>query len=246
MSQFSFRAALVIVVLVSFAVLVARGRPLARFGLIEPLLYATGLHQPRGLLFRQDGTLLIAEAGGNDAAGAPIPGRVTIIGPTGEVTATVADASGPATATDLWSTTGPSAISAGTIGQEPVVLAGPAQSGQPGRLLRVVGEVPDLRLDPMLLLPVSSTPWGATTGPDGALYFTVPAANQLLRATSNPLPGEGPLVTSVTGFVGTDGSNLLPTGIAFGPDGALYVALFATTPGEAGSGKVVRVEPDGR
>jgi sugar lactone lactonase YvrE len=51
---------------------------------------------------------------------------------------------------------------------------------------------------------------------------------------------------TVADFVGSDGVNPQPTGVAVAPDGTVHVALFATVANRAGSGKVVRVEQDGR
>jgi hypothetical protein len=73
-------------------------------------------------------------------------------------------------------------------------------------------------------------------GPDGLIY-----ALELSDMASNPAPGNGKVVRVkrdgdieevVTGLV-------VPTGMTFGPDGALYVSNFGAAP--AGAGQILRI-----
>jgi sugar lactone lactonase YvrE len=79
------------------------------------------------------------------------------------------------------------------------------------------------------------------------VYAALPKANQLVRIQ---LPGGGAAdavsVTAVTGFVDSGQRNPLPSGAAVAPDGSVYVALFGPEPFQAGAGRIVRVEADGR
>ena len=74
-------------------------------------------------------------------------------------------------------------------------------------------------------------------GPDGLLY-----ALELSDMAGNPAPGNGKVVRVkrdgdieevVTGLV-------VPTGMTFGPDGALYVSNFGAAPG--GAGQILRID----
>jgi sugar lactone lactonase YvrE len=103
--------------------------------------------------------------------------------------------------------------------------------------------------------PPESNPWGLALGPDGNLYVTDAAGNDLLRV--NPTTGAIDLVVLFPGLPGTEPNEArggrneadpVPTGVAAAPGGGFFVAHL---PGEAGapppgSGKVVRVSPTGQ
>lgn len=98
-------------------------------------------------------------------------------------------------------------------------------------------------------LPTDGSAWAAAVDARGAVYATLPLANQLVRLSSARGTGDSDGVITaetVTGFLGTDGRNPLPAGLTVGPDGALYVTLFAAEGARTTGGKVVRVEADGR
>ena len=84
--------------------------------------------------------------------------------------------------------------------------------------------------------------WAVAASGDGTYLATVPAEGKLVRVA----PGGAAQTREIATFIGPDGVNPMPTGVAVAPDGTVYVALFATTPDRAGSGKVARVGPDGR
>lgn len=214
LSRYASRAALVLVVAVSFAALAARSRPLPRMsGAVEPLLYATGLSQPRAMLALGGGALLVAEAAAVPAhagSGSPAspaqdtpPGaRVVRVDAGGSLTPVPSDGMGLPAAALLWPDT---------------AAHGSSQSGALG----------------------GGTAWGLATDGRGGVFLTLAQENRLLRVTPS---GAQP----VTGFKGTGDRNPLPTGVARAPDGSVYVTLLATDALRPSTGKVVRVEEDGR
>ncbi len=84
-------------------------------------------------------------------------------------------------------------------------------------------------------LPSTATPWAITTGPDGNLWFTDDAGNQIwtispITHVAQPAPGRlSPK---------PDASEHGPTGIVAGPDGALWFT-------EQGQDKIGRMTTDG-
>jgi hypothetical protein len=69
-------------------------------------------------------------------------------------------------------------------------------------------------------------------------------ALELTTAPGNPAPGAGKVVRSVSGSISDVATGLtLPTGMAFGPDGKLYVSNFGAVPGAAGQIVQIEVEP---
>jgi sugar lactone lactonase YvrE len=95
-------------------------------------------------------------------------------------------------------------------------------------------------------------PYGFVVGPDGWLWVADAGGNTLLRV--NPEDGEIVLVTVFEGIPsplpnpnrgGAMESDPVPTGIAVGPDGTVYVALLPGFPFLPGSGKIVTVTADG-
>ena len=99
---------------------------------------------------------------------------------------------------------------------------------------------------------VDTHPYGLTAGPDGLLWVADAGGNDLL--TVDPATGE---VTVVAVFDGIPGplpnpnrdnameSDPVPTGVAFGDDGTVYVSLLGGFPFVPGSTKVVTVDADG-
>ncbi len=99
---------------------------------------------------------------------------------------------------------------------------------------------------------LESHPYGITAGPDGWLWVADSGANTLLRV--NPETGE---IVVVAAFEGLPGSvpnpqrngalelDPVPTAVAFDSAGNAYVSLLSGFPFPPGSGKVVKVTPQG-
>jgi DNA-binding beta-propeller fold protein YncE len=256
LQQASFPALIALVVIASFVYLVARGRPAARFGAVQPLLAVTGLTQPRGLAFSPDGTLLVAEGGSAAPAEAPSPGRVTALSPGGG-RLVVADGLPAAATQALFQQSGPSTLVRGPSGGDTAsfLFMGPSGEDLYGTVTRLLPADPQWRVDPLGSLsdrlgvqtPAPATPWGGSISGDGVVYVTLPFANQLVRLRAQNPAGAPPIDGAlVTGFIDSGQRNPLPTGVAVGDDGALYVTLFGAEPYRPGTGRVVRVQPDGK
>ena len=97
---------------------------------------------------------------------------------------------------------------------------------------------------------LESHPYGLTAGPDGLLYVAEAGANTLVQvdvvsqtakviAVFDGIPG--PLPNPYRG--GALESDPVPTGVAFGADGRIYVSLLPGFPFLPGSAKVVVVDP---
>jgi sugar lactone lactonase YvrE len=100
---------------------------------------------------------------------------------------------------------------------------------------------------------LDSHPYGLAAGPDGSLWVADAGGNDLLKV--NPSTGQIDLVAVFPGIPGpmanperggANESDPVPTGVAFGADGAAYVSLLPGAPFLPGSSKVVKVSADGR
>jgi hypothetical protein len=100
---------------------------------------------------------------------------------------------------------------------------------------------------------LDSHPYDIVAGPDGALWVTDAAANDLLRidpasgnietvAVFEGLPGPFPN----PGRGGAQESDPVPTGVAIGQDGNIYVSFLSGFPFLPGAAKVVQVSQDGQ
>ncbi|TAK24147.1 MAG: ScyD/ScyE family protein [Chloroflexota bacterium] len=98
-----------------------------------------------------------------------------------------------------------------------------------------------------LKLAAQSAPDGDTTianpfdmvmADDGALYVSDASANLIWRVAPDGAVRQHVIWTAI--------ENPVPTGLARGPDGALYVALFSPEPHARGAGRVVRFDAAGR
>jgi glyoxylase-like metal-dependent hydrolase (beta-lactamase superfamily II)/DNA-binding beta-propeller fold protein YncE len=97
-----------------------------------------------------------------------------------------------------------------------------------------------------------SHPYGLAAGPDGRLWVADAGGNDLLAA--DPATGEVTLQAVFEGIPGPlpnpnrDGAmemDPVPTGVAFGDDGTVYVSLLSGFPFVPGATKVVTVDADG-
>jgi hypothetical protein len=95
-------------------------------------------------------------------------------------------------------------------------------------------------------------PYGIATGPDGMLYVADAGANSLLRI--DPASGEIELVASFEPLPGVFPNpfinnelltDAVPTAVAFGQDGTIYVSFLSGAPFVPGSAKIVTVAEDG-
>lgn len=192
-------------------------------------------------------------------------GRVTRIGPGGTKTPVAANltsygpsegASGPAglvvVGDSLWTATGGAAALTPFIRLLPDELAVLRINRQTG----AVAKVADLGAYELANNPdgfvVESNPFGLAVGPDGTVYVADGGANTLLRV--NPATGQVTRATVFDGFPapqpnpargGRNEVDPVPTGVAVGADGAVYVALHRGGPPLPGGAKIVRVAPDG-
>jgi sugar lactone lactonase YvrE len=98
-----------------------------------------------------------------------------------------------------------------------------------------------------------SHPYGITAGPDGKLWVADAGANTLL--TVDPATGSVELIAVFDGVSSplpnpnrgdAMESDPVPTGVAVGDDGNIYVSFLPGFPFLPGSAKVVQVTPDGQ
>jgi hypothetical protein len=85
---------------------------------------------------------------------------------------------------------------------------------------------------------LDSHAYGLATGPDNQLYVADAGANAVFKV--NPTTGEVSLLASLAGRTGT-GPQSVPTGVAFGNDGTLYVSLLSGGPFPSGAARVVKI-----
>lgn len=99
---------------------------------------------------------------------------------------------------------------------------------------------------------LDSHPYGLTAGPDGNLWVADAGGNDLLKVNASTgqidlvavFPGiPGPMANPERG--GANESDPVPTAVAIGSDGSMYVSLLPGAPFLPGSSKVVKVSPDG-
>ncbi len=107
---------------------------------------------------------------------------------------------------------------------------------------------------------LNSDPYGVTPGPDGTLYVADAGANAVYRV--NPANGQVTLVSVIPGIIppasvpippggnpernGKAELDPVPTSVAIGPDGSLYIGLLSGGPFPQGAAKVLRLGADGK
>jgi DNA-binding beta-propeller fold protein YncE len=255
LSRLPFLATVAAVAILSFFWLAARSRPLRGGPGVEPVLYVSGLSQPRGLTVGPDGALYVAEGGWTGPGQNPVAGRVTRVTARNQSQVVVDGLPAAGAGQPLFAQSGPGALASDGAGL--VLFLGPAEGRPQGSVARIPASSPEGGgLGESLPLVLENTPqaspsapvsavWGAQSLPAGSLPAVLPLANLLVRVD----PGAG-RAAPVTPFVGAGGSNPLPSGVARSPDGTLVVAHFGTAPfgptNQVGGGRLVQVAADGR
>lgn len=214
--------------------------------------YVAGLTQPRGMALEPDGSLLIAEAGtlGDTPDDAPVAinrsGRVLRVTP-GRNTEVLADGlpfiHDRAGGTDV----GPADVA--LLGGERYLLTGEGHVPPARMLLRLTDAGPQPVADvqgfamrgntqAQMAGPagVQANPFAMVPTPAGdAFLLSDGASGRVLRAA---------LDGAITVFAEVPGMPPL-TGMAYGPDGRLYVAVFSVLPHTPGTGAVWAADESG-
>jgi hypothetical protein len=232
-------------------------------------LVATGLNNPRGIAFGPEGGLYVAEAG----YGGPVPcgvgpdGITSFFGPTGSVTRIDLERGTqeriitglPSKATASGATaSGPVDIAFQGRGDAMVIIG---NGGPPtGRAACAGGE----NLGTLIQVAASGN-WKIVadvaahelTNPDGRAIDTNPysvaisgsrrvvadaGGNDLVEVSPD---GSTSTLAVLPPVVGVFDSNPVPSSVAFGPDGALYVGELTGAPFPVGAASVFRLSPEG-
>jgi plastocyanin/sugar lactone lactonase YvrE len=201
----------------------------------EPIgVAAGGLTAPRGLAFGEDGTLYVAEAG----TGADDAGLAWI----GEGCAVQLVKGLPSRTSDLLGTVGAAGVA--ILGDDLYLLTATGNDDYPRGLYRVAGSgdvtlIADLgAVTPPIAI---DTPRGdfsdLAVAKDGSSFVVLDGEyGQVLRITPD---GE---ISLVAGYY--DADSLIPSAIATGPDGKIYVAELPRGVPAAGGATVSRYSPD--
>ena len=229
---------------------------------------ASGLDNPRGLDFAPNGALYVAEAGKGGGLGAPkVPTAALYFGATGAITRIhngaqerVAKGLPSLAGPDGSRAFGPSNISFGQVGHALVTLglgrppedraaiirlgakaaemATLQQMTQNGQMKRVadLGAF-ELTHNPDHPNAADSNPNGVSSEKAGGAYVVDAGGNSLLHVTANGS------VSVAAVFPNVGNVQAVPTSVARGPDGALYVGQLTGFPFTAGTAKVFRVVP---
>jgi hypothetical protein len=230
----------------------------------NPDAVASGLNNPRHIFFGSDGTLYIAEAGVGGDMDSQGPFGPVKAGTTAQVSAVAPDGtqsvvvpelvsmdagfgqiegvtSVTVTDTSYWLTLG-----MGT--QEPLVEG--AQVESVVEIDKATGEVLqtiDLRTfetdnNPDEAREVVSNPADLAVGADGALYIADASGNSLLKWT------EADGLTLFAAWPASDDPDIpqsVPTSVAVGPDGDIYVGFLSGFPFPVEGARIERLAPDG-
>lgn len=231
-------------------------------------VYASGLNNPRGMAFGPDGALWIAETGtlGGPGPSTVVRGATLTYSPTGSVTR--ADGSSQLRVLQglpsLWSNLlgtaeiGPTHLGWDDSGRLHVLVGAGINPNvrftdlapvgyQFGRVSWLGGAV-DISGHEAAFNPdggaVDSNPWRMALLPGGGMVVSDAGANALLQVDpSGAVSTLAVLPARDFGFVRP--TEAVPTGLAVGSDGALYVAELTGAPFPPGAARVHRVESDG-
>ena len=135
MRRLPFLLGVTAVAVISFLWLAARSRPPSSAIGVEPLLYASGLHQPRGLAVGADGALYVAEGGWSGPGQATVPGRVTRVSGRDQTQVVLDGLPASEAAQPLFAHSGPGAVVSDGSGL--VLFIGPAEGRPQGSVVRL-------------------------------------------------------------------------------------------------------------
>lgn len=213
--------------------------------------YATGIPSPAGLSFGVDG-LLIASLGTGQADGAVYLSRSK----SGESKASevrklverLPSAPAPQPALPFLPLIGPT-VAVGEDQSLAIVVSGDRDPG--GRIFRAplqAGAASEVAADLAAFwrresegAAVASAPFGAVRAPDGSLFVADARAGAVLRVTNRGVVSVHIRFEPIAPPEG-EAFATLPSSVALGPDGALYVTLFSGTPYQAGRSRIYRLQ----
>ncbi len=221
-------------------------------------LVAGGLRNPRAAVVLPDNAIIVTEAGLPDTTGTTdkstrqvTSGRLSWVRDNGEGRRTLLDNLPGQYVGLLNEVIGPAGIAPAPNGGLYVLIGQCAQArcsalhllGSDGKLTQLV----DLRGFAVVNPAVTeggapneeSNPWGIAVGPDGVVFISDAAANDVVRIDPNVSPPRVSVHVRLP-------EQAVPTGIALADDGALYVAIFTALKHPTGSGSIARISPDGR
>lgn len=213
------------------------------------------LDNPRAIAIAAGGDIYVADSGDPSQ---PFPGRVLRISSTGDVETTLApfSAFSASTAGETYAfglssvATSPDMLyvllGVGAFLQNPIYaenqLIAVAPNGEITQLFSLAGY--EAGHDPDGL-GIDSNAMDVAYAEDGSLWITDAAGNWAAHLVPTDTEGKPLEVATVAVFPAVDGEDAVPTGIAVGPDGSAYVALFRCRQPTAGKGGIARVYPDG-
>ncbi len=215
------------------------------------------LNEPRGLLWRADGTLCVAETGHPSLSREEIPLGTDNAAATGALTCLAADGTRQRLVDELpyllngGDGTSVGATDAAELDGQVYVLMAEGREPLSRTILhitdaqtppRVVADILAYVADPLTLdynkaTFVKLNPFAMVADAEGGRFLvTDGATGQIFSADANG---------AISIFSQVEGHDVL-TGIAWGPDGLVYVASFSRLPHNEGSGSIVRLQMNGR